>query len=140
MVHPHKDALLRPWWNILHHWTGRLLLVLAVVNIWEGMSLLHPAMPAWPYLYGLPLGLLVLVASVLEAFSLWRWISEDAPQTQVQVRGTTLSTCHSHLVSSAYTVHSPIHTYAHTVLCGYAVLYSTLLFCTALYSTVLCFP
>lgn len=85
MVHPHRDALLRPWWNIMHHWNGRLLLVLAVINIWEGMSLMHPAMPAWPYLYGLPLGLLVLVASVLEAFSLWRWLSEDAPQTQIQV-------------------------------------------------------
>lgn len=85
MILPHKDALLRPMWNQMHHWNGRLILLLSLVNIWEGMSLLHPAMPVWPFLYAAPLGLLVVTASILEAFLIWRWVMDDTPQSDLQV-------------------------------------------------------
>ncbi|CAI5518476.1 unnamed protein product [Closterium sp. Naga37s-1] len=69
MVIPHKDALLRPWWNLLHHWNGRLVVLLGVINVWHGISLLHPHSMVWSFLYGIPFGLLLIIASLLKAFT-----------------------------------------------------------------------
>ncbi|CAI7825232.1 unnamed protein product, partial [Closterium sp. NIES-53] len=84
MVIPHKDALLRPWWNLLHHWNGRLVVLLGVINVWHGISLLHPHSMVWSFLYGIPFGLLLIIASLLEAFTLWKWLMDDAPTTAFQ--------------------------------------------------------
>ncbi|GJP54403.1 hypothetical protein CLOM_g13494 [Closterium sp. NIES-68] len=84
MVIPHKDALLRPWWNLLHHWNGRVVVLLGVINVWHGISLLHPHSMVWSFLYGIPFGLLLILASLLEAFTLWKWLMDDAPTTSFQ--------------------------------------------------------
>ncbi|CAI7746988.1 unnamed protein product [Closterium sp. NIES-53] len=96
MVIPHKDALLRPWWNLLHHWNGRLVVLLGVINVWHGISLLHPHSMVWSFLYGIPFGLLLIIASLLEAFTLWKWLMDDAPTTAFQRWVQSMVPAHMH--------------------------------------------
>ena len=85
LAHPHKDALLRPWWNVIHHWTGRLIVFLSILTVWLGISLIEPHSVAWGYAYGVLLGALVIAALVLEGFLFWKWLMDDSPSTPLQV-------------------------------------------------------
>lgn len=38
LLRPHPDQRLRPWFNLFHHNTGRLLILSAWTNIWLGVS------------------------------------------------------------------------------------------------------
>lgn len=98
MAHPHRDALLRPWWNFIHHWTGRLIVVLSISNVFVGMKLIEPHIVVWKYVYSVLLALLALTAVVLEAQLIWRWVLDENPTTSLQV-GWTARETYYHLAS-----------------------------------------
>ncbi|KAI0529290.1 hypothetical protein KFK09_001837 [Dendrobium nobile] len=71
-LRPEKDYKLRKYWNWYHWWVGRLVLFLAVVNIFVGIHV-GSAGDSWKIGYGFNLGLLLLATIILE-FLLWtKW-------------------------------------------------------------------
>ncbi|CAI7897624.1 unnamed protein product, partial [Closterium sp. NIES-54] len=50
----------------------------------------------WSFLYGIPFGLLLIIASLLEAFTLWKWLMDDAPTTAFQRWVQSMVPAHMH--------------------------------------------
>ncbi|CAI9101139.1 OLC1v1038398C1 [Oldenlandia corymbosa var. corymbosa] len=65
---PSKDSKKRRYWNWYHHWTGRLVIFLAVTNVFLGIHV-GDAGPAWKIAYGILLGLGLISCIILEALT-----------------------------------------------------------------------
>ncbi|XP_039117445.1 cytochrome b561 and DOMON domain-containing protein At3g61750 [Dioscorea cayenensis subsp. rotundata] len=71
-LRPDKDSKIRKYWNWYHHWSGRLALFLASVNIVYGIQVAH-AGSSWKVGYGINLAFLLIAVIVLEILSWTRW-------------------------------------------------------------------
>lgn len=69
-VRPHMDSKNRMYWNLYHHWFGRIALLLGAVNIVLGIHYAN-AGNGWKIGYGFVLGTILLSCIVLETLS---WI------------------------------------------------------------------
>ncbi|KVI11541.1 cytochrome b561 and DOMON domain-containing protein At3g07570-like [Cynara cardunculus var. scolymus] len=69
LIRPSTDSKRRKFWNWYHHNVGRLLIVLAVFNVFYGINLAN-AGSDWNVPYGVFIGIIVTVALSLELRSL----------------------------------------------------------------------
>ncbi|KAI5330759.1 PREDICTED: cytochrome [Prunus dulcis] len=90
LLRPNKDHKFRFHWNIYHHATGYAVIILSIVNIFEGFDILKPE-KKWKNAY---IGLIIALgvqAALLEAYTwyvvLKRKRSEKAPRTANGVNG-----------------------------------------------------
>ncbi|KAI4340993.1 hypothetical protein MLD38_025775 [Melastoma candidum] len=60
LLRPTPDHRVRVYWNVYHHMSGYTIIVLSVVNVYMGLSLLHPLM-IWKQIYT---GILVHLGSI----------------------------------------------------------------------------
>lgn len=68
LLRPKKDHKYRLYWNIYHHSVGYAVIVLSIVNVFEGLDILDPA-KKWKRAYiGILIGL-GAIAVVLEALT-----------------------------------------------------------------------
>ncbi|KAK8694203.1 hypothetical protein V6N13_071759 [Hibiscus sabdariffa] len=67
---PGKESKVRKYWNWYHHNGGRILIVIAIANVFYGIHLGDEG-TAWNASYAIVISILVLVSLVLE-FNLWR--------------------------------------------------------------------
>ncbi|KAL4379290.1 hypothetical protein GQ457_02G005260 [Hibiscus cannabinus] len=68
LLRPNKDHKYRLFWNIYHHAIGYSVIILSIVNIFEGFDILKPA-DKWKRIY---IGILIflgVLATFLEAFT-----------------------------------------------------------------------
>ncbi|XVE78342.1 hypothetical protein DITRI_Ditri13aG0137100 [Diplodiscus trichospermus] len=68
LLRPNKDHKYRLYWNIYHHSVGYAVIILSIINIFEGFDILQPA-DKWERIY---IGILIflgIVATLLEAFT-----------------------------------------------------------------------
>lgn len=68
LLRPNKDHKFRFYWNIYHHLTGYLVIILSIVNIFEGFDILKPN-KNWKNSY---IGLIIALgvqAALLEAYT-----------------------------------------------------------------------
>lgn len=65
LARPEKGSKARKYWNWYHHYAGRVLIILAVANIFYGLSLGHEGV-SWPLSYGLFLFFIAIAALSLE--------------------------------------------------------------------------
>ncbi|KAL8137165.1 hypothetical protein V2J09_003166 [Rumex salicifolius] len=65
LARPTKDSKARKYWNWYHHYTGRVLIILAVANSFYGLTLGHEDV-SWILSYGLILFFLVIAALSFE--------------------------------------------------------------------------
>ncbi|KAK8674292.1 hypothetical protein V6N13_112586 [Hibiscus sabdariffa] len=68
LLRPNKDHKYRLYWNIYHHVIGYSVIILSIVNIFEGFDILKPA-DKWKRIY---IGILIflgVLATFLEAFT-----------------------------------------------------------------------
>ncbi|KAK8591939.1 hypothetical protein V6N13_062533 [Hibiscus sabdariffa] len=68
LLRPNKDHKYRLYWNIYHHSVGYTVIILSIVNIFEGFDILQPE-DHWERIY---IGILIflgVVATLLEAFT-----------------------------------------------------------------------
>uniref|UniRef100_A0A0D6R3Z4 Cytochrome b561 and DOMON domain-containing protein n=1 Tax=Araucaria cunninghamii TaxID=56994 RepID=A0A0D6R3Z4_ARACU len=71
LLRPNKEHKLRKYWNIYHHSVGYAIVVLSIVNIFEGFDILHPR-NKWKHAYIAVIASLGGVALLLEIIS---WIA-----------------------------------------------------------------
>ncbi|XP_021831659.1 cytochrome b561 and DOMON domain-containing protein At5g47530 [Prunus avium] len=90
LLRPNKDHKFRFYWNIYHQATGYAVIILSIVNIFEGFDILQPD-KKWKNAY---IGLIIALgvqAALLEAYTwyvvLKRKRSEKAPSTANGVNG-----------------------------------------------------
>ncbi|BFG27350.1 hypothetical protein CerSpe_136240 [Prunus speciosa] len=90
LLRPNKDHKFRFYWNIYHQATGYAVIILSIVNIFEGFDILQPE-KKWKNAY---IGLIIALgvqAALLEAYTwyvvLKRKRSEKAPHTANGVNG-----------------------------------------------------
>lgn len=69
LIRPKKEAKLRRYWNWGHGWTGRVALVIGVVNIFVGIHVAN-ASSTWKVAYGVVLAFELLAVVILESL-LW---------------------------------------------------------------------
>ncbi|OMP01910.1 Cytochrome b561, eukaryote [Corchorus capsularis] len=69
-VRPGKESKVRKYWNWYHHTAGRLLIVLAIANVFYGIHLGEEG-NGWNVGYGVVIAILILVSSVLE-LRMWK--------------------------------------------------------------------
>lgn len=69
LARPKKESKLRKYWNLYHHNTGRVLIILAVANIFYGIHLGKEG-SGWRVGYGIVLAVLLLIAVIFET-RLW---------------------------------------------------------------------
>ncbi|KAE8720284.1 Cytochrome b561 and DOMON domain-containing protein [Hibiscus syriacus] len=68
LLRPNKDHKYRLYWNIYHHSVGYTVIILSIINIFEGFDILNPD-DHWERIY---IGILIflgIVATLLEAFT-----------------------------------------------------------------------
>ncbi|XVF81500.1 hypothetical protein PTKIN_Ptkin15bG0160200 [Pterospermum kingtungense] len=68
LLRPKKDHKYRFYWNIYHHSIGYAVIILSIINIFEGFDILNPE-DKWEWIY---IGILIFlgaVATLLEAFT-----------------------------------------------------------------------
>ncbi|TYH11011.1 hypothetical protein ES288_A07G224200v1 [Gossypium darwinii] len=68
LLRPNKNHKYRLYWNIYHHSIGYSVIILSIVNIFEGFDILHPE-DKWERIY---IGILIFLgamATLLEAFT-----------------------------------------------------------------------
>ncbi|KAF5197623.1 Cytochrome b561 and domon domain-containing protein [Thalictrum thalictroides] len=70
LLRPKPDHKFRFYWNIYHHATGYLVIILSVVNVYKGFDILDPE-KKWKRIYTGVLVTLAAIAVLLEAFT---WI------------------------------------------------------------------
>ncbi|XP_010268261.1 PREDICTED: cytochrome b561 and DOMON domain-containing protein At3g07570-like [Nelumbo nucifera] len=70
MLRPRKDSKVRRYWNWYHHTVGRVLIILSMVNVFYGIHLGKEG-DGWKAGYGVVLGVLILVAIMLE-IRMWK--------------------------------------------------------------------
>ncbi|KAF8409683.1 hypothetical protein HHK36_005762 [Tetracentron sinense] len=68
LLRPKKDHKYRLYWNIYHHLTGYLVIILSIVNIFKGFDILDPA-KNWKRAYISILAMLGFNAVLLEAYT-----------------------------------------------------------------------
>ncbi|KAJ4730100.1 Cytochrome b561 and DOMON domain-containing protein [Melia azedarach] len=83
-LRPNKEHKYRLWWNIYHHSVGYTIIVLSIVNIFEGFNILNPV-KTWRLLYASVLIVLGAIAVVLEALTWFIVIrrKRETPNTTV---------------------------------------------------------
>lgn len=69
MARPDKASKVRKYWNWYHQNTGRILIIFAIANVFYGIHLGEKG-KGWNAGYGVAIGILLLIASVLE-IRLW---------------------------------------------------------------------
>ncbi|KAJ4719725.1 Cytochrome b561 and DOMON domain-containing protein [Melia azedarach] len=67
-LRPSKEHKYRLWWNIYHHSLGYTIIVLSIINIFEGFNILNPV-KTWRLLYASILIVLGAIAVVLEVLT-----------------------------------------------------------------------
>lgn len=68
LLRPNKDHKFRIYWNI-YHWTiGYVVIVLSIVNVYEGLDILQPGKD-WKRAYTIVLIVLGAITAVLEAYT-----------------------------------------------------------------------
>eukprot|EP00245_Coleochaete_scutata_P017234 TRINITY_DN834_c0_g4_i1.p1 TRINITY_DN834_c0_g4~~TRINITY_DN834_c0_g4_i1.p1 ORF type:complete len:1008 (-),score=127.44 TRINITY_DN834_c0_g4_i1:889-3912(-) len=85
VLRPKKDSKNRWVWNACHHWTGRVVIVLAIVNIYVGLQILKPG-SKWILSYSLILGVMVASAVTLEALKVLRARNTDVIRRSTSAR------------------------------------------------------
>lgn len=76
-LRPNTDSKYRKYWNWYHHWSGRLVLFFAAVNIVLGIHV-GGGHDSWKIGYGFNLAILLVAVIGLE-FMLWtRWSKNSA--------------------------------------------------------------
>lgn len=65
LARPDKQSKVRKYWNWYHHNIGRILIILAVSNIFYGIHLTEKG-TAWRAGYAVVVAFLILVAIILE--------------------------------------------------------------------------
>lgn len=68
LLRPKKDHKYRLYWNIYHHTVGYVVIIMSIVNIFEGFDILDPA-KKWKKIY---IGILIFLgvnAAMLEAYT-----------------------------------------------------------------------
>ncbi|XP_022758950.1 cytochrome b561 and DOMON domain-containing protein At5g35735-like [Durio zibethinus] len=91
LLRPKKDHKYRFYWNIYHHSIGYTVIILSIINIFEGFDILQPD-DKWERIY---IGILIflgIVATLLEAFT-WYIV--------LRRRKTGSSDKHSHTMNGA---------------------------------------
>ena len=74
LLRPKKDHKYRFHWNVYHHLIGYGIIVLGIVNVFEGFDILRPEQK-WKSIYETVLIVLGVVAVLLEAVTwvvVWR--------------------------------------------------------------------
>lgn len=69
LARPNKESKARKYWNLYHHNIGRILILLAIANIFYGIHLGKEG-SAWTISYGIVLAVLLSIAVVFET-GLW---------------------------------------------------------------------
>ncbi|XP_028755690.1 cytochrome b561 and DOMON domain-containing protein At3g07570-like [Neltuma alba] len=70
---PNKDTKARKYWNLYHHNTGRILIIIAIANIFYGIHLGHEG-SAWRIGYGIVLAILLFIAFI---FEMRKWSDDE---------------------------------------------------------------
>ena len=65
IARPDKESKVRKHWNLYHHNTGRVLIILAISNIFYGIHLAKEA-SEWRVGYGVVVAILLFIAVILE--------------------------------------------------------------------------
>lgn len=68
LLRPKPEHKLRFYWNIYHHFVGYIVIILSVVNIFEGFNILKPE-KKWKDAYIGVIVALAIFAVILEAYS-----------------------------------------------------------------------
>ncbi|XP_073108932.1 cytochrome b561 and DOMON domain-containing protein At3g61750 [Elaeis guineensis] len=79
-LRPNKDSKIRKYWNWYHHWTGRLALFFAAVNIVLGIQV-GDAGSSWKVGYGFNLAVLLIASIILEVLLWTRWSKRNVAYT-----------------------------------------------------------
>eukprot|EP01018_Ginkgo_biloba_P014477 Gb_35827 [translate_table: standard] len=89
LLRPQKESKVRKYWNWYHYWFGRILLVIAVVNIFYGIHVAS-AGTKWNVGYGVTVGFLLVTAAVLESILLIKWFKRPAQTPSFPVYDTNI--------------------------------------------------
>lgn len=76
LIRPKKDAKVRRYWNWGHWWTGRIAIVLAIVNTFVGIYLTDVNAKKWKEGYGVTLAINLVQFIVMETLLWVRWAKE----------------------------------------------------------------
>ncbi|GBG83640.1 hypothetical protein CBR_g37443 [Chara braunii] len=76
---PGKEHEWRNCWSLYHHGIGYLVVLLGVIQIFNGFDILHVAV-GWKVVYVLILVLILLLEVTLEVAKLYRWYVENQQQ------------------------------------------------------------
>ncbi|KAG0591779.1 hypothetical protein M758_1G218500 [Ceratodon purpureus] len=74
LLRPKPKAKARPFWNVVHHTLGYAIIILAIINIFEGIDLLGE--DKWKRVYITILVILGLIAIVLELITWFHWMQK----------------------------------------------------------------
>ena len=74
LLRPKPGTKIRPLWNVVHHTLGYAVIILAIVNIFEGLHLLGEG--NWRRIYIAILAVLGLIAIVMELITWFHWIQK----------------------------------------------------------------
>lgn len=69
LARPKKESKVRKHWNLYHRTTGRILIIVAIANIFYGIHLGREG-SEWMIAYGIVLALLLSIAFIFET-GLW---------------------------------------------------------------------
>ncbi|KAM0859192.1 hypothetical protein ACQ4PT_047358 [Festuca glaucescens] len=73
-LHPNPDSKTRKYWNRYHHWSGRLCLFLAAVNVALGIEI-GGANMSWKVIYGAFISVILITVTFLEIM-LWNRLAK----------------------------------------------------------------
>ncbi|KAK4268100.1 hypothetical protein QN277_024803 [Acacia crassicarpa] len=73
LARPNREAKARKYWNLYHHNTGRILIIIAIANIFYGIHLGHEG-SAWKIGYGIVLAILFFIAFI---FEMRKWSDDE---------------------------------------------------------------
>ncbi|KFM27971.1 Ferric-chelate reductase 1 [Auxenochlorella protothecoides] len=87
LTKPHKEHRRRGWWNLVHKWLGRAVVIIAIANIYYGYIRVYD-LGVWPYAtYSGVLGLILLVGLVREV-----QLRRESARLRVSASGQFLAT------------------------------------------------
>ncbi|KAH7352378.1 hypothetical protein KP509_19G042300 [Ceratopteris richardii] len=87
-LRPNKDHKLRKGWNLYHYSLAASILILGIVNIFEGFEIMSPPQK-WRYTYIAVLGALGGVAIILEVVT-WIYVCRSRRYSQGKIQGATI--------------------------------------------------
>ena len=82
LVRPQKDHKYRLYWNIYHHTTGYMVILLSIINIFKGFDILNPD-KKWQRGYITIIVILSISAAILEVLT-WRVVLKRKNATSVE--------------------------------------------------------